>query len=151
VDIRQSGTQVNGFCSGNPLLSLNPATQACMIYHEHFNSSQSYLNISLMWVRNQRLEEALSVFAFGGKGLCTSFTSKAVLRTEPDKGREYPKVVGKVTVKMEPTPKLEECQPRQRGFTRTYQGTWRWEPATQKYQQVAGNLDKLYKWYEQYY
>ncbi len=52
---------VEGFWCKNPLLNLTPATQACMIFQEHFNSSQSYLQIHLLWVRNQRLEELLGV------------------------------------------------------------------------------------------
>ncbi|MCX5889443.1 MAG: hypothetical protein NTY36_08320 [Deltaproteobacteria bacterium] len=154
VDIGQGMTMgmIEGFWCKNPLLNLTPATQACMVFQEHFNSSQSYLQIHLLWVRNQRLEELLGVFAFGGKGLCESFATKAVFRTLPDKGREYPKVVARLTVTMEPSPKDEECdKQRQRGFTRSYQGTWRWDPAKQKYRQVSGDLDKLYKWYEKYY
>ena len=123
-----------------------------MVFQEHFNSSQSYLQIHLLWVRNQRLEELLDVFAFGVKGLCESFATQTVFWTEPDKGREYPKVAARLTVKMEPSPKDEDCdQNRQNGFTRSYQGTWRWDPAKQKYQQVSGDLDKLYKWYDKYY
>ena len=143
---------VEGFWCKNPRLDLTPATQACMVFQEHFNSSQSYLQIHLLWVRNQRLEELLGVFAFGTRGLCESFATKTVFWTLPDKGREYPKVVARLTVKMEPSPKDEDCdKQRQRGFTRAYQGAWQWDPAKQKYHQVSGDLDKLYKWYDKYY
>ena len=143
---------VEGFWSKNPLLNLTPATQACMVFQEHFNSSQSYLQIHLLWVRNQRLEELLGVSPFGGRGLCESFATRTVFWTEPDKGREYPKVVARLTVKMEPSPQIEDCdKQRQRGFTRSYQGAWRWDPAKQKYHQVSGDLDQLYKWYDKYY
>lgn len=153
VDIGQGAImgQFSGFWMKNPWLNLTPATQACMIYQEHFNSSQSYLQIHLLWVRNQRLEELLSVSPFGSKSFCESFATKAVFWTEPDKGREYPWVVAKLTLKMEPSPKDEECQPRQRGFTRSYRGAWQWDPAKQKYHQVSGNLDQLYTFYEKYY
>ncbi len=144
--------QNNSFWPSNPRLNLTPATQACLIYQEHFNSSQGYLPIHLLWVRNQRLEELLGVFAFGSKSFCESFATKAVFWTEPDKGREYPKVVAKLTLKMEPSPQDEDCDKnRQRGFTRSYQGAWRWDPAQQKFRQVSGDLDKLYKWYDKYY
>lgn len=154
VDLGQGMTMgmVEGFWCKNPRLNLTPATQACMIFQEHFNSSQSYLQIRLLWVRNQRMEELLDVFAFGGKGLCESFATKTVFWTEPDKGREYPRVVAKLTLKMEPSPKNEECdKTRQRGFTRSYRGAWRWDRAKQEYRQVSGDLDKLYTWYEKYY
>jgi hypothetical protein len=154
MDIGQGMTMgmVEGFWCKNPLLNLTPATQACMIFQEHFNSSQSYLQIHLLWVRNQRLEELLSVFAFGGKGLCESFATRTVFWTEPDAGRKYPRVVARLTVKMEPSPRDEDCaKQRQRGFTRSYQGAWRWDAAKQKYHQVSGDLDKLYKWYDKYY
>ncbi|MHB8067410.1 MAG: hypothetical protein ACYDIC_05875 [Desulfobaccales bacterium] len=141
-----------GFWTANPLLNLTPATQACMVYQEHFNSSQGYLQIHLLWVRNQRLEEFLGVSPFGSKGYCESFATKTVFWTEPDNGREYPKVVARLTLKMEPSPRDGDCDKnRQRGFTKRYQGTWRWDPAKGKYHQVSGNLDHLYKWYDKYY
>ena len=154
VDIGQmiSMGMVEGFWCKNPLLDLTPGTQACMIFQEHFNSSESFLQIHLLWVRNQRLEEVLGVSPYGVKALCQSFATSTVFRTEPDKGREFPKVVAKLTLHMEPSPKDEECEKtRQRGFTRSYLGTWQWDPAKQKYQLVAGDLDKLYKWYDKYY
>ena len=69
VDIGQgmSMGMGEGFWTKNPLLELTPATQACMVYQEHFNSSQGYLQIHLLWVRNQRLEELLGVSPFGQK------------------------------------------------------------------------------------
>lgn len=148
MDIRQSGNQFNGFWTDNPLLDLTPATQACMIYHEHFNSQQSYLTIRLLFVRNQRLEEILSVSPFSEKAQCSTFSTNAVFWTMPDKGREYPRVVAKLTLKMAPDP--ADCQPRQRGFTRSYLGVWQWD-SKQKYHQVSGNLEKLYKFYDKYY
>jgi hypothetical protein len=153
VDLGQGTTMGmgEGFWCKNPRLNLTPATQACMIYQEHFNSSQGYLQIHLLWVRRQRLETLLSVSPFGVKGLCETFATKTVFWTEPDKGREFPRVVARLTVKMEPGPDDEQCQPRQPGFTRSYRGAWRWDPAQQKYLQVSGDLDRLYKWYEKYY
>jgi hypothetical protein len=144
--------QNNSFWSNNPRLDLTPGTQACMVYQEHFNSSQSYLQIHLLWVRKQRLEELLGVSPFGVKALCETFATRAVFWTEPDQGREFPKVVAKLTVKMEPGPQDEEqCESKQPGFTRGYRGTWRWETAKQEYLEVSGNLDQLYKWYDKYY
>ena len=154
VDLGQGMTMgmVEGFWCKNPLINLTPATQAGMIFQEHFNSSQGYLQIHLLWVRNQRLEELLSVSPFGVKALCESFATRTVFWTEPDKGREYPRVVARLTVKMEPSPADEECDKnRQRGFTRSYRGVWRWDPAKKKYEQVSGDLGELYQWYEKYY
>ncbi len=142
---------IEGFWCKNPLLDLTPGTQACMIFQEHFNSSESFLQIHLLWVRNQRLEEILSVSPYGVKALCQSFATSTILRTEPDKGREFPKVVAKLTLKMEPSPKIEECEKqRQRGFAKSYQGVWRWDSAKQKYQQASGDLDQLYKFYKKF-
>jgi hypothetical protein len=149
VDIRSSGNQFSGFWTENPVINLTPATQACMIYQEHFNSSQSYMSIRLLGVRDQRLEELLGVSPFSSKGRCDNFSTQAVFWTEPDNHRGYPRVMTKLTVKMEASP--ADCQPRQRGFTRSYQGVWQWDPAKQKYHQVSGNLEKLYQFYDKYY
>jgi len=151
LDIKGWPNQFSGFWTANPVINLTPATQACMIFQEHFNSSQSYMQIRLLWVRNQRLEEILGVLPFGIKSLCETFTTRAVFWTELDEGREYPKVVARLTLKREPSPKYEDCQPGHRGFSRSYLGVWQWEPARQKYQRVGGDLDQLYKFYEEYY
>jgi hypothetical protein len=151
LDIKGWANQISGFWSGNPVLNLTPGTQALMIFQEHFNSSQSYLVINLLWVRNRRLETLLSVSPLGVKALCKTFATQAVFSTVPDMGREYPKVVARLTVKMEPGPVDEQCQPRERGFTRSYQGVWRWEPGKRKYRRAAGDLDELYRWYKPYY
>lgn len=91
----------------------------------------------------------MSVSPYGVKSSCRSFNTSTVSRTEPDKGREFPKVVAKLTLHMEPSPKIEDCdKQRQRGFTKSYRGVWRWDPAKKKYHQASGNLDKLYKWYD---
>ena len=150
MDVRSPGNQFSGFWTENPLLDLTPATQACMIYYEHFNSHQSYLRIDLLFVRNQRLEKILSISPFSEKALCSTFSTKAVFWIVPDKGREYPQVVAKLTVNMEPSPADEDCKPRQSGFTRSYLGVWQWD-SKQNYHQVSGDLDKLYKFYDKYY
>ncbi len=147
VDLRVD--RFNGFWTDEPLLNLTPATQACLIYHHHFNSNQSYNIIRLLFVRNQRLEEILSVAPFSETSQCLTFTSKAAFRTVSDQAREYPRVVAAVTLKREPDP--PECKPRHPGFTRTFRGIWQWDPAKQMYHQVSGNLDKLSKWYDKYY
>ena len=147
VDIRAD--RFNGFWTDRPLLNLTPATQACLIYHHHFNSNQSYNIIRLLFVRNQRLQEILSVAPFSVTSFCETFASQAAFRIVPDQPRKYPRVVATVTLKKKKDP--PECKPRRPGFTRTYQGLWQWDPKKQEYSQVSGNLDKLYKWYEKYY
>lgn len=152
VDIGQMTNlgMIEGFWKGNPLIDLTPTTQACLVFQEHFNSSEGWLRLHLLWVRNQRLEKILGVFPYSCRALGEIFRSGAAFWTEPDKGREFPKVVAKLTMKVEPTPKLEECGKRQLGYTRSCQGVWRWDPAKQKYCQTSGNLNKLYKFYERY-
>jgi hypothetical protein len=139
----------NDFWEAQPLLNLTPATQACLIYHHHFNSNQSYIIIRLLLVRNQRLEEILSVAPFSVTSFCATFRSQAAFRVIPDQPRTYPKVVATVTLKRKTDP--PQCRPRRPGFTRTYRGVWQWDPKKQRYRQVSGNLDKLYKWYDKYY
>jgi hypothetical protein len=147
VDIKVD--RFNGFWTEQPLLNLTPATQACLIYHHHFNSNQSYNIIRLLFVRNQRLQEILSVAPFSVTSFCLTFASQAAFRIVPDQPRTYPRVVATVTLKRKPDP--PECKPRSDGFTRTYQGVWQWDPKKQEYRQVSGNLNKLYKWYDPYY
>jgi hypothetical protein len=147
VDIKVD--RFNGFWTEQPLLNLTPATQACLIYHHHFNSNQSYNIIRLLFVKNQRLQEILSVAPFSETSFCFTFSSQAAFRIVPDQPRTYPRVVATVTLKRKPDP--TGCKPHSDGFTRTYQGVWQWDPKKQEYRQVSGNLDKLYKWYEKYY
>jgi hypothetical protein len=139
----------NGFLEERPLLNLTPATQACLIYHHHFNSNQSYNIIRLLFVRNRRLQEILSVAPFSVTSRCETFGSQAAFRVIPDQPRTYPQVVATITLTRKKDP--PDCQPLRPGFTRTYRGVWQWDPKKQEYRQVSGNLDKLYKWYEPYY
>ncbi len=139
----------NGFYESRPLLNLTPATQACLIHHYHFNSNQGYNIIRLLLVRNQRLQEILSVAPFGVRSYCLNFASGASFRTVPDQPRRSPKVVATVLLKRDKDP--PDCEHPSRGFTRTYHGVWRWDPEKQEYSQVSGNLTRLYKWYEPYY
>jgi hypothetical protein len=147
VDIKAD--RFNGFLEERPLLNLTPGRQACLIYHHHFNSNQSYNIIRLLFVRNQRLQEILSVAPFSVTSWCETFGSQAAFRVVPDQPRLYPKVVATVTLKRKKDP--PDCQPQRSGFTRTYRGIWQWDSKKQEYSQVSGNLDRLYKWYDQYY
>jgi hypothetical protein len=147
VDIKAD--RFNGFLEERPLLNLTPGRQACLIYHHHFNSNQSYNIIRLLFVRNRRLQEILSVAPFSVTSRCETFGSQAAFRVVPDHSRPYPEVVATVTLKRKKDP--PDCQPRRPGFTRTYRGIWQWDPKKRGYRQVSGNLDKLYKWYEPYY
>ncbi len=139
----------NGFWEESPLLKLTPATQAVLIYHHHFNSNQSYIIIRLLFVRNQRLQEILSVSPFSVTSRCETFGSQAAFRIVQSRLRPYPRVVATVTLKRKKDP--PDCQPRRPGFTRIYRGTWQWDAKKHEYRQVSGNLDELYKWYEKYY
>jgi hypothetical protein len=139
----------NGFWTDKPLINLTPGTQACMIDHHHANSNQSYLIIRLLFVRNQRLEEILSVSPFSVRSRCETFTSRATFRIVPDRPRQYPRVVATVMLQRKKDP--PDCERRRPGFTRTYRGVWQWNPVKQEYRQVSGNLEKLYNWYDKYY
>jgi hypothetical protein len=147
VDIKAD--RFNGFLEALPLLNLTPATQAVLIYHHHFNSNQSYNIIRLLFVKNRRLQEILSVAPFSVTSRCETFGSQAAFRIVPDQSRPYPQVLATVTLKRKKGP--PDCQPRRLGFTRTYRGIWQWDAKKKGYRQVSGNLDKLYKWYEKYY
>jgi len=149
LDLAHSLFQFNGIWGKNPVLKLTPGTEACMIEKEHLVASLSQMHFQLLWVRNDRLEELLGVFAHSANGLTETFTTRPVFRTEPDKGREFPKVVAQLTLRVKPAPwRDKDSQQPVRNFTRSYRGVWRWNPAKQKYSQVSGNLDALYKFYE---
>ncbi len=139
----------NGFWEAQPLLNLTDATQACLIYHHHFNSNQSYNIIRLLFVRNQRLQEILNVAPFSVTSYCLTFKSQAAFRIVADQPRTYPQVVATITLTRKKDP--PDCKPRSSGFIRTYKGVWQWDPKKRGYRQISGNLDRLYKWYDPYY
>jgi hypothetical protein len=147
VDIRAD--RFNGFWSEAPLLHLTPATQAVMIYHSHHNSNQGYLIRRLLFVRDRRLEEILQISTLSQQARCLTFTSTAAFRLLSDPARLYPRVAATVTLTIKPDP--PDCRPRRPGSTRRFRETWRWQPAKQQYQEVAGNLHRLYKLYDQWY
>ena len=155
LDLNLSMFQFSGFWPKNPRFKLTPGTEACMIEKEHLVASLSQIHYQLLWVRNQRLEVLLTVEADSAANSLETFSTKAVFWTEPDKGREFSKFVAELTLSVRPTsenPSLsDETDRRPRNFTRRYRGVWRWNPAKQKYGQVSGNLDALYKFYELFY
>lgn len=137
-----------GFWWEQPLIDLTPTTQACLTYQSHHNSSQGYLTLNLFWVRKQRLERILRVDPFNSQAPCMAYTTKVDFRTQPDKGRQFPQVVAKLTLKGERNPSGNpECPKPWGNFTRSYRGVWRWNPASQKYGQNSGNLNELYNFY----
>ena len=149
LDLDLSMFQFSGFWAKNPRLELTPGTEACIIEKEHLVASLSQIHYQLLWVRNQRLDELLCVYAYSANGLWEIFTTRPVFWTEPDKGRKFPKVVAKLTLRVKPAPwRDKESQQPQRHFARSYLGVWRWDPSKQKYDQASGNLKALYKFYE---
>ncbi len=147
VDIRAD--HFNGFRESAPLLNLTPATQAVLLCHSHHNSNQGYLIYRLLFVRQSRLEEILQVSTLSQQARCTTFASCASFRLRPDPARPYPKIAAKVTLTMQPDP--PDCHPRQRGYTCIFRETWRWQPGRQRYRDVSGNLNRLYKLYDNWY
>ncbi len=147
VDIRAD--RFNGFWENAPLLNLSPVTQACMIYHSHHNSNQSYLIYRLLFVRQDRLEEILQVSTLSQQAHCLTFNSllnSASNRTRAalthGSGHSYPDHAAG-------SPRLPS--PPAAALTRTFSAVWRWQPAKQHYQDVSGNLNRLYQLYDKWY
>jgi hypothetical protein len=136
-----------GFWSNNPVVKLNAATDAFLVYSTHHNSSQGYNTIIMLFVNENRLQEICNLFVLNCKGPCESFSSTPVFWTVPGKG-DYPKVVASIKLTMEPSP--PDCKPRIKGFTRKFRIEFGWDKKKKQYKQTTANSAAL-EWLDKFY
>jgi hypothetical protein len=130
-----------GFWEDRPVFRLSPTSDALVVYSTHWNAGESFVSIDMLFVDAGRFKKIASLFIYNTEGCGAGFTETPYFRAVADPGRKYPRVLLKVKLRREPDG--EECDRRARGYTRYYEGVYRWNPARGRYERRSRQLERL--------
>lgn len=130
-----------GFWEDRPAFRLDSRNDALVVYSTHWNAGESFVSIDMLFVDAGRLKKVASLFVYNTQGCGAGFTETPHFRAVADPGRKYPRVLLKVKLKREPDG--PECERRTRGYTRYYEGVYRWNAARGRYESNSRQLDRL--------
>lgn len=130
-----------GFWEDRPTFRLDSRNDALVVYSTHWNAGESFVNIDMLFVDSGRFKKIASLFVYNTQGCGAGFTETPYFRAVADPGRKYPRVLLKVKLKR--APDGPECERRTRGYTRFYEGVYRWNAARGGYGSNSRQLDRL--------
>lgn len=130
-----------GFWQDRPTFRLSSQTDALVVYSTHSNAGESYNSIDMLFVDGGRFKKVASLFTYNTQGCGAGFNATPYFRAVADPAGKYPRVLLKVRLRREPDG--PECGQRAAGYTRFYQGVYRWNPAARRYEGGSRQLDRL--------
>ena len=130
-----------GFWEDRPTFHLSPRSDALVVYSTHWNAGESYVSLDMLFVDGGRFKKIASLFTYNTQGCGAGFTETPHFRAVAEPGGKYPRVLLKVRLRREPDG--PECDRRAAGYTRYYQGVYRWNPAAGRYEGGSRQLDRL--------
>jgi hypothetical protein len=130
-----------GFWEDRPGFRLSPRDDALVVYSTHWNAGESYVDIDVLFVDGGRFKKITSLFMYDTQGCGVGYRQTPSFRAVPEAGRKYPIVLVKVKLRREPDG--PECERRSAGYTRFYQGVYRWNAAKGRYEGGSRQLDRL--------
>lgn len=130
-----------GFWKDRSSFRLDSQNDAFIVYSSHWNAGESYSTLDMLFVDDGRLKSIASQFIFETQGCGATFTETPSFRPVAVTGSKYPNVLVSVNL----TRKSDEasCPRRTRGYTRHYQGLYRWNPVKRKYEGGSRQLEAL--------
>lgn len=129
-----------GFWEDRPLFRLDPRNDAFIISSSHWNAGESYSSLDMLFVDEGRIKSIVRQFIFETQGCGTTFTESPSFRAIRGLGK-YPDV--QVLVKVTKEPDEASCSRRTRGYTRQYQGVYRWNRVRRRYEGGSRQLQAL--------
>lgn len=135
-----------GFWRDRALFPLDSRNDAFVVYSTHSNAGESYNDFEMLFVDGGRLKTIASRFLYETQACGASFTEAPSFRAVADPGNKYPKVL--VKVELIKKPDEAACEHPTRGYTRNYQGLYRWDPSKGRYVSNSRQLDSLDKFNE---
>jgi len=135
-----------GFWKDRPVFHLDSRSDAFIIYSTHWNAGESYVSLEMLFVDAGRFKTIASRFIYETQGCGANFTETPYFRAVADPGNKYPEVL--VKVKLRKKPDEDTCDHPARGYTRYYQGLYRWNPAKGRYESNSRQLDRFDKFNE---
>jgi hypothetical protein len=126
-----------------PILRLNSRSDAFIFSNNHWNAGESYYDIVILFVDAGRLKMIANQFIYNFTTCGATVSETPSFRVAADPGSKYPKLLVKVKLRKEP--EENSCKPLVRGYTRYYQGVYRWNKAKGEYKGHSRQLDMLDK------
>jgi hypothetical protein len=135
-----------GFWEDRPTFRLSPQTDALVVYSTHSNAGESYVSLDMLFVDGGRFKKIASLFAYNTQGCGAGITQTPYFRAVAEPGGKYPRVHLKVRLRREPDG--PECERRAAGYTRYYEGVYRWNLSKGRYEGGSRQLERLDKFNE---
>jgi hypothetical protein len=145
LDVVEVGTdRLTGF-PAKPLLPLGHKSDLIRISSDHFNSNEDFVNTELIFVRHDRFRLVDAVYTFNVRICSYRMTESPAVRTVPDRGRRYRRIVLTLPEKVELLD--NDCGDEQapRPFVRTFHAAYRWNARRRTFVTASSNLEKLAK------
>jgi hypothetical protein len=145
LDVVEVGTdRLTGFAD-KPLLPLGHGSDLIRVSSDRFNSNEDFVNTELIFVRHNRFRLVDAVYTFNVRTCTYRLTEWPAVRTLPDRGRRYRRIVLTLPEKVELLD--NDCGDEQapRPFERTFGATYRWNAQRRTFVTASGNLEKLAK------
>ena len=130
-----------GFWEDRPVFHLNDSNDAFIVYSSHWNAGENYSSLDMLFVDEGRFKHITSQFLFETEGCGVTFKQTPTFRTVAAPGSKYPNVL--VEVKVTKQADEPSCPRRTRGYTRNYQGVYRWNAVKRRYEGGSRQLDAL--------
>lgn len=124
-----------------PILRLNAQSDALIFYNYHWNAGENFQDIVVLFVDAGRFKTITNQFIFNFTTCGATFSETPTFRVVADPGNKYPQVL--VKVRLTKKPEKNTCEPQARGYTRTYQGLYRWNKAKGMYEGHSQQLDRF--------
>ncbi|HEX6731532.1 MAG TPA: hypothetical protein VF074_16015, partial [Pyrinomonadaceae bacterium] len=129
------------FWEDRPLFRLDPRNDAFIVSSSHWNAGESYSSLDMLFVDDGRIKPIASQFIFETQGCGATFTETPSFRAIAASGRKYPDV--QVLVKVTKEADEASCSRRTGGYTRQYQGVYRWNAVRRRYEGGSRQLQAL--------
>src|SRR5262245_62059204 len=126
-----------------PLVHLSTEDDAVVVHNTHFNAGESYDAYTLLFLDGGTFTVISDLTLFNTQGCGVSYTETPAYTAVPRKGRAYPDVALRVTLKK--AADGPECDRRTAAFTRSYTATYSWDAKTLRYVGDLRGLDALDK------
>jgi hypothetical protein len=130
-----------GFWEDRSLFRLDSKNDAFIVSSSHWNAGENYTSLDILFLDEGRIKSIASQFIFETQGCGATFNQKPSFRAIAGSDKKYPDVL--VTVKLSKKPDEASCPRRTRGYTRQYQGVYRWNPVRRRYEGRSRQLEAL--------
>lgn len=125
-----------------PILHISPQADAVMITNYHHNSSQGYLNLTLVGAEGDRLRTVFDLPTLLNLNYCgNKSTQTPTIRVLRGSRNGHFNI--SVRIKLVKEADDESCEKITRGFTREFNSVLVWNPAKRKYESTGNALGRL--------